>query len=203
MTLSLVPYLGASSYRLPPPGPSPPDNSNISLSFITGVLYDLPPLLKSFGDVVHDVPKEVRRGTPVSAVFIGANPRNNLRLEKTYAVVEKLVAGSSAPSSAPSHLDESQDLRIKDRARSQPPVEGSSGKQEEWQPVRNDADWHLVFRWRRVNEVLATSEVTITWETEDWAEPGTYRLRYFGDSKSLLGSITGFEGISSSFELVV
>lgn len=77
------------------------------------------------------------------------------------------------------------------------------GPPTSWQVVRDDGDWHLVFRWRRVSEILATSEVSITWETADpRAEAGTYRIRYFGDAKSLGGGITGFEGTSSAFELV-
>lgn len=168
VTLSLVPYLSASSNTMPPPGPSPPDNSNRSLNFISGVVYDRTPLFKKFGNVVTDVEDNVYRGTPVSAVFVGANPRNNLRLEQSYAAVEKLVEGE---------------------------------QEKKWQVVRDDSDWHLVFRWKRTSGILATSEVTVTWETEEWAEPGTYRLRYYGDSKSLSGSFTEFEGISGEFQL--
>ncbi|KAF3021459.1 hypothetical protein E8E14_008778 [Neopestalotiopsis sp. 37M] len=171
VTLSLVPYLSASSNRMPSPGPSPPDNSNRSLNFIPGVVYDRPGLFKKFGDVITDVADTiVHRGSSVSAVFVGANPRNNLRLEKTYAAVEKLVE-----------------------------TEGLTKQQ--WEPVRDDSDWHLIFRWHRTSELLATSEVTVTWETEEWAEPGTYRLRYFGDAKSLSGSLTEFEGVSTEFQL--
>ncbi|ETS82114.1 hypothetical protein PFICI_07116 [Pestalotiopsis fici W106-1] len=171
VTLSLVPYISASSTRLPSPGPSPPDNSNRSLNFIPGVVYDRPPLFKKFGDVITDVDDtDIHRGSSVSAVFVGANPRNNLRLERSYAVVEKLIE-----------------------------TEGSM--KQKWQTVRDDSNWHLVFRWRRTSELLATSEVTVTWETEEWAEPGTYRLRYFGDAKSLSGSLTEFEGVSGEFML--
>jgi neutral ceramidase len=156
---------------MPPPGPSPPDNSNRSLNFIPGVVYDRPGLFKKFGDVITDVKDTiVHRGSSVSAVFVGANPRNNLRLEKTYAAVEKFVE-----------------------------TEGLTKQQ--WEPVRDDSDWHLIFRWHRTSELLATSEVTVTWETEEWAEPGTYRLRYFGDAKSLSGSLTEFEGVSAEFQL--
>ncbi|KAI1875286.1 hypothetical protein JX265_004344 [Neoarthrinium moseri] len=209
VTLSLMPYLSASSNRKAPPGPSPPDNSNRSLNFIPGVVYDRPPLFKSFGDVVTDVESVVRRGEHVSAVFVGANPRNNLRQESSYAVVEKLVTNSS-PTPA-THSGASQELLRKgreqdeqtasDNSRSTSTIEESLTPKQ-WLPVRDDRDWHLVFRWRRTSELLATSEVTITWETEDWAEPGTYRLRYFGDAKSLAGAIAEFEGTSGEFEVV-
>lgn len=208
VTLSLVPYLSASSKSRPPPGPAPPDNANRSLNFIPGVIYDRPPLFKNFGDVITDVRTTVRRGTPAAAVFVGANPRNNLRLEHNYAVVEKLVDDSSTVAtlvdpdspelaSLDSPSETSEELR-KERERN----ESSPQAEKTWQVVRDDSDWHLVFHWRRTSELLATSEVTITWETEDWAEPGVYRLRYFGDAKSIGKPITMFEGFSGEFELV-
>jgi neutral ceramidase len=177
LTLTWLPSLSSSKSNdniQPPHGPEPPDNSNRSLSFIPSVIRDAPPLFKDFGDVAKDVEtsRPYHKGEVVSATFIGANPRNNLRLEGSYAVVEMLVS----------------------------PTESES---EEWEVVRDDSDWHLVFRWRRISELLATSEVTIEWETVDpWAEPGIYRFRYFGDAKGLGGGITAFEGVSGQFELV-
>ena len=48
--------------------------------------------------------------------------------------------------------------------------------------------------------MLATSEVEITWEIEDDAERGRYRIRYFGASKTpISGAITQFEGVSGTF----
>ncbi|RYO85280.1 hypothetical protein DL766_009023 [Monosporascus sp. MC13-8B] len=166
VTLSWVPYLSSVSSR-PPRGPEPPDNSNRSLCFIPSVIHDATPFFKSFGDIVRDVEKVYHRGATVSASFVGANPRNNLRLEGSYAVVEQLDPAT---------------LR--------------------WSVVRDDGDWHLVFRWRRVSELLGTSEVDISWETEPWAEPGRYRIKYFGDAKGFTGTITPFESLSSEFEIV-
>ncbi|KAH9906653.1 Neutral/alkaline nonlysosomal ceramidase [Xylariomycetidae sp. FL2044] len=167
VTLSWIPALGSRATSRPPRGPEPPDNSNRSLSFIPSVVHDSPPFFKQFGQVLRDMDNIYHGGSRISAAFVGANPRNNLRLEGSYAVVEK---------------------QTRDGAR--------------WETVRDDADWHLVFRWRRISEILATSEVEITWETEPWAEPGRYRLRYFGDAKSLAGKITPFEGVSSEFQLL-
>ncbi|CAK7204100.1 hypothetical protein SEUCBS139899_006853 [Sporothrix eucalyptigena] len=164
VTLEYLPLLGS---KAPPPPweiEFPPDNSNRSLSFITGVVRDAPPLFKKFGDVTEDVNDYYTKGSKVTATFVGANPRNNLRLEGTYAAVEKLDRGI-------------------------------------WVTVRDDSDWSLVYRWRRLNTLFATSEVDIVWETEDWAEPGTYRLHYYGDAKALGGTITPFEAASSSFVL--
>ncbi|KAI0433565.1 Neutral/alkaline nonlysosomal ceramidase [Xylaria sp. FL1042] len=177
VTLSWLSSLGSASTIQPPRGPEPPNNTNRSLSFIPSVIRDAPPFFKDFGDVVQDVdgsPYQI--GEPITVTFVGANPRNDLRLEGSYAVVEKLVSDSGSAAAA---------------------------SPQQWQAVRDDGDWHLVFRWRRVSELLGTSEVAITWETVDpWAEAGTYRIRYFGNSKSLGGTITEFEGVSGAFELV-
>lgn len=78
-------------------------------------------------------------------------------------------------------------------------VEKQNGDQ--WTRVRDDADWFLVYTWRRTNFVLGHSEVDVTWETGGNAEPGTYRFKYYGDHKNLLGRITAFEGTSDSFQL--
>ncbi|KAK3685736.1 Neutral/alkaline nonlysosomal ceramidase [Podospora appendiculata] len=167
LTLSFLPYLGANAAPVPATklGPLPPDNRNRSLSFITGVVYDGTPIGKNFGDVLTDAAASYHKGTSAHAVFVGANPRNNLRLEATYAAVEK--------------------------------QNGTA-----WSTVRDDSDWTVVFNWKRVNGLTGTSEVDIVWETESWAEPGTYRIRYFGDQKNALGKITAFEGASRSFTLV-
>ncbi|KAI0811360.1 Neutral/alkaline nonlysosomal ceramidase [Xylaria sp. FL0064] len=181
VTLSWLSSLGASSTIEPPRGPEPPNNTNRSLSFIPSVIRDAPPFFKNFGDVVQQVDDGVyQKGDSITVKFVGANPRNNLRLEGSYAVVEKFVTtdADSDPDSA-------------------------SAASPQWQVVRDDSDWHLVFRWRRTSELLGTSEVAVTWETVDpWAEPGMYRIRYFGSAKSLGGEITEFEGASGAFKLV-
>ncbi|ORY68716.1 Neutral/alkaline nonlysosomal ceramidase [Pseudomassariella vexata] len=186
VTLSLIPYLSASSNKQPPMGPQPPDNSNRSLSFVPGVVHDKPPIFKAFGDVITDVRETYRRGTSATVVFVGANPRNSLRLERSYAMVEKLIETPA-------------DLLLRHKTTR---VTADGADKRQWIVVRDDSDWHLVFRWRRTSELLATSEVEITWETEEWTEPGIYRLKYYGNAKSLSGEITEFEGISRDFTLI-
>ncbi len=167
LTLSYLPYLDSSSSSLPAPGPSPPDNVNKSYSFITGVVYDAAPPFKHFGDVATDVEPTYSIGDVISATFIGANPRNNLRLEGTFVAIEQLN-----------------------------PVSGA------WARVRDDSDWALVYNWKRISEILGTSDVTIVWETEVWAQPGQYRIKYYGDWKNGIGGkITAFEGTSGVFTL--
>ena len=201
LTLTYLPYLDPTTKPKLDPGPSPPIYVNKSLSFIHGVVYDRPPLFKSFGDVLHDVighhpsssssfaPYSYQPGRTVSATFVGANPRNNLRLEQTYAAVERKRSPSSSSSSSSSNLNNSDDHD-----------NDNDNDNDLWTPVRTDADWSLVFRWRRTNSVLATSEVTISWEIEKGTESGVYRLRYYGDAKApVTGAVSGFEGVSGDF----
>ncbi|ETS78190.1 hypothetical protein PFICI_10252 [Pestalotiopsis fici W106-1] len=166
LTVSNIQYLAPSATSSPPPGPSPPDNRDNSLSFITGVVFDAAPIGSSFGDVTGQPAASYARGAVVNATFVGANPRNNLRLEGTYAAVERLDNGDT------------------------------------WTQVRDDSDWSLVYTWTRTNTILAYSDVTISWETETDADAGTYRIKYYGDWKNLIGGgITAFEGASDTFTL--
>ncbi|OTA70539.1 Neutral/alkaline nonlysosomal ceramidase [Hypoxylon sp. EC38] len=209
VTLSWIPALSSSASSRPPRGPEPPNNSNRSLNFIPQVIYDSPPFFKRFGDVKQDVEQTYKIGDRVTAKFIGANPRNNLRLERNYAVVEKRTSPPAQPATivhGSGSMGGNQELRkewFPNQNYNKKDQEGEVHTDEdEWKVVRDDSDWHLVFRWRRLSELLATSEVEITWETADpWAEPGRYRIRYFGDAKNLAGQITEFEGVSGEFEL--
>lgn len=207
LTLSRLPYLSSgartsSNASLPPshpslpalcPGPQPPINTNVSLSFISPVVLDRTPFFKTFGDVLENVRPRYSLSSSsapiVSATFVGANPRNNLRLGATFASVEK--------------FDEQTAV---------------------WQRVRDDEDWSLVFEWKRVSSTLGTSNVRISWElgweVGVWGRndggranvevdgdvveklKGRYRFRYFGDAKSIGGSVTAFEGVSGEFELI-
>ncbi|KAF3095738.1 hypothetical protein TWF706_007895 [Orbilia oligospora] len=88
LTLKYLPFLSPANTKTIDPGPSPPDNSDSSLNFITGVVYDNPPIFKSFGQITTDAAASYRVGDTATVVFIGANPRNNLRLEDTFAAVE-------------------------------------------------------------------------------------------------------------------
>lgn len=70
--------------------------------------------------------------------------------------------------------------------------------------MRDDHDWFLSLTWTRDDSLLGTSRVVLSWETAEagGVEPGTYRMVYNGDSKSLFGEITGFSGTSGNFTLV-
>ncbi|KAL8928599.1 MAG: hypothetical protein Q9208_001833 [Pyrenodesmia sp. 3 TL-2023] len=69
-----------------------------------------------------------------------------------------------------------------------------------WMKVRDDSDWDLIYRWRRTNTVLGTSEVEVDWEIgAAGVDGGLYRMRYFGDAKSLGGDVEAFEGVTGVF----
>jgi len=94
LTAKYAPYLAATPPAAPISlGPDAPVHTNNSLNFIAGVVYDNPPIFKKFGDVLTDVKKTYKKGDMASVVFVGANPRNNLRLEQTFVAVEKKEGG--------------------------------------------------------------------------------------------------------------
>ncbi|KAG9228218.1 neutral/alkaline nonlysosomal ceramidase-like protein [Amylocarpus encephaloides] len=158
-------YLASDAATKPPAGPTPPDNRKNSLNLMTGVVYDNPPLFKKFGDVITEPTTSYAHGAVINATFVGANPRNNLRLEGTFTAVEMVVNGK-------------------------------------WAPVRDDGDWFLVYTWERKDGLLGSSHVIVSWETESYAVPGTYRIRYNGDSKTpVTGTIVPFSAVSRNFTL--
>jgi neutral ceramidase len=55
---------------------------------------DRAPLFRTFGSIIDNVAAHYIAGDTIVARFVGANPRNNLRLEGTFAAVEKLVPGT-------------------------------------------------------------------------------------------------------------
>jgi neutral ceramidase len=168
LTTSYLPYLSSSPPSTPlAEGPLPPNNVNISLSFITGVVYDTAPLGSSFGAVVTDVPSTpvtAGQSSPVNVTFVGANPRNDLRLESSYATVQ---------------------------------FQGANGA---WTTVRDDSSWDLVFNWARTNTITGTSTVTLEWFVGSDVPAGSYRMQYFGASKTpITGEIVQFSGTSGVF----
>ncbi|KAL2855068.1 Neutral/alkaline nonlysosomal ceramidase [Aspergillus pseudodeflectus] len=180
LTLTYLSYLGESAQGdYPEPnGIEPPINTDKSLSFIPSVVYDGRPLGKSYGDVITSAGKaEYHPGDIVTAKFIGANPRNNLRSDSTYAAVERRNPDTG-----------------------------------DWETVRTDSDWNLVYRWTRTNTILGHSDVTLEWEIENdfylagspsLLQEGTYRFHYYGDAKGVTGRIEAFEGVDEPFTIVI
>ncbi|XP_045447519.1 neutral ceramidase-like [Melitaea cinxia] len=72
-----------------PPGPEPEDHKSSAISIILPVVMDSAPLGTNFGDVIEQPPATVRPGETVSALFVGANPRNDLFQESSYLEVQR------------------------------------------------------------------------------------------------------------------
>ncbi|KAL6545260.1 Neutral ceramidase 1 [Orobanche gracilis] len=80
-------------------------------------------------------------------------------------------------------------------------VETLRGK-DSWDPVYDDDDFCLRFKWSRPSKLSARSHATIEWRIPESAATGVYRIRHFGASKSLFGSIRHFTGSSSAFLVI-
>lgn len=93
-----IEYLAADSSSQPVSTATPPDNRKASADFSliekNIVVYDNAPIGKSFGQCTKQPNASYARGAVVNATFVGANPRNNLRLEGTFTAVEQLVGGT-------------------------------------------------------------------------------------------------------------
>ncbi|KAH8601598.1 Neutral/alkaline nonlysosomal ceramidase [Bisporella sp. PMI_857] len=98
LSLKNLGFLSATNTSTVPTGPLPPDNREASRSISivnkNGVVWDNPPSGKSFGDVLVQPAATYKIGSVVNTTFVGANPRNNLRLEGTFTAVDQLVSGA-------------------------------------------------------------------------------------------------------------
>ncbi|KAK7030958.1 hypothetical protein VNI00_013905 [Paramarasmius palmivorus] len=92
---SLLPFLAQSVSGQPTSDAAPAEQTSKAISLQTGVIQDNPPIGKKFGDVMADVrtSSPYRAGETAFVTFVGANPRNNLRLEGTFLSVEQSVSG--------------------------------------------------------------------------------------------------------------
>lgn len=77
-------------------------------------------------------------------------------------------------------------------------VEMLQGK-DTWTPMYDDDDFCLRFKWSRPLKLSTRSKATIEWIIPSSSSPGVYRIRHFGASKGLMGSIRHFTGSSSAF----
>ena len=74
-------------------------------------------------------------------------------------------------------------------------IERRSG--DRWERVADDGDWCTKLRWRRTGRDI--SEITITWDIPGSEPPGDYRIRYFGDARSVAGQLTPLEATTRPF----
>lgn len=71
-----------------PPGMTPIDLSDSQISLQTGVVYDGTPFGKNFGDVEKNPKTIYHPGETVEAVFWGAHPKNNFRIQDTFLEIQ-------------------------------------------------------------------------------------------------------------------
>ncbi|KAG9312567.1 Neutral/alkaline nonlysosomal ceramidase [Chiua virens] len=87
---ALVPYLADNATGTATSDAPPPEQTSAAISLRTPVVVDGAGA-NNFGDVLVDIEdKTYVAGDTVSVQFVGANPRNNLRLEGTFLTVEQL-----------------------------------------------------------------------------------------------------------------
>ena len=181
LTLTYLPYLGDSSQvsRLPaiPFGPNPPINTNVSLSFIPSVVYDSAPFGKSFGEAISS-PEDIvyRPGDMVQTSFVGANPRNDLHLESTFAAVEW-------------HNPETGAWEV-------------VRTDKDWNLLYSWERTNTILAHSEVTVLWQIEDDYYSFGNPRPLENGTYRMHYYGDFKSISGNIKPFEGIGGSFRVV-
>ncbi|KAJ8318838.1 hypothetical protein KUTeg_003929 [Tegillarca granosa] len=62
-----------------------------------------------------------------------------------------------------------------------------------------DSQWETKFEWHRTSTLFGESQSTITWDIPANQEDGTYRISYYGNSKSIDGTVREFNGHSKDF----
>ena len=75
-------------------GPTPRDLSCCQNTLQTGVVFDEPPLFRSFGDMSQQPGSSYNRGQKAKAVFWGAHPKNNLKIQDTFLEIQRKVGTS-------------------------------------------------------------------------------------------------------------
>ncbi|XP_057591579.1 neutral ceramidase isoform X2 [Hippopotamus amphibius kiboko] len=141
-------------------------------------------LLRLILDVVDRAPA----GTTFGDILQPANPKYGVG-----EVVEVTFVGANPKNSAENRTHQTFLT-----------VEKYEATSATWQIMYNDASWETRFYWHKGSWGL--SNATIQWHIPDTAQPGTYRIRYFGHNRKqdLLKTavIFSFESTPSTFEVV-
>lgn len=177
LTLTYLPYLDTSAQaegQYPAPsGLLPPINTDKSLSFIPSVVYDGHPIGKAYGDVVKSAGNvEYAPGDVVNATFVGANPRNNFRLESTFAAIERQTDDGNWKT-----VRTDSDWSLVYRWKRTSTVLGHS---------------EVTLEWEIEDEYYTAGSLPSL-------QGGTYRFHYYGDAKGVNGKIEAFEGTDEPF----
>ncbi len=80
-------------------------------------------------------------------------------------------------------------------------VERLNDDSGDWDDVATDADLSTRVHWRRPGPISLESIATVEWKVPDGTQPGTYRIKHYGTSKSLSGALCSFVGVSSPFRV--
>ncbi|WP_280436944.1 neutral/alkaline ceramidase [Nocardia carnea] len=71
---------------------------------------------------------------------------------------------------------------------------------ERWRTIADDGDWSTTFEW--TPGPASSSQITIGWHSPADAEPGSYRIRYFGDAVKPGSDRVPISGTSSVFRIL-
>ncbi|CAK5267707.1 unnamed protein product [Mycena citricolor] len=184
---SLVPWLASTPPAAAPASDAaPPALQSVALSLQTGVAFDGTPGGQSFGSVQTDVAGRTRRGRRPTR----CSPARTPGCVFCPAFLIRLL--SKLKNCRQNNLRLEQTFLYVDHL-------AANGS---WTPVRSDSHPSTIYRWARVNGLTGTSTVNISWTVESGTPAGSYRFRYFGDSKALGGTITPFVGTSGTFTVV-
>ncbi|KAL3477879.1 Neutral/alkaline nonlysosomal ceramidase [Aspergillus californicus] len=180
LTLTYLPYLDESAQQAglapAPNGVEPPINTDKSLSFIPSVVYDGHPIGKAYGSVITSAGNaRYAPGDIVTATFTGANPRNNLRQESTFAAVER----QNPDTGKWEVVRTDSDWSLVYRWRRTSSILGHS---------------EVTLQWEVEDDYYSTGSAHPL-------EEGTYRFHYYGDAKGLGGRIQAFEGVDEPFTI--
>ncbi|XP_048191371.1 LOW QUALITY PROTEIN: neutral ceramidase-like [Perognathus longimembris pacificus] len=112
--------------------------------------------------------------------------------KSTYRVGEVVFVGANPKNSAENRTHETFLT-----------VEKYEDSTSAWHILYNDASWETRFYWHK--GLLGQSNARIEWHIPDTAQPGIYRIRYFGHNRKqeILkpAVLLAFEGTSPSFEV--
>lgn len=158
-----------------PAGPTPRDLSSKQISLAPGVVHDLTPLGKKFGDIDTQPEASYQRGQQAQAVFWSAHPKSTLAYELQ---VNKTGTRDIEPYTMAIQYNDGNG----------------------WRTIATDSDWNTTNQWQRV--LAAQSKAKLTWNIPDDAAPGEYRFYHHGAYKKIFsGKLIPFEGYSQSFKV--
>lgn len=192
LTCTYLVRLAAETVHLPSfdQGPSPPILINDSLSFIRPVVVDNAPLFKSFGDVKDDVKAIYFPGDTIEATFVGANPRNEYRLGRTFAAVEQFDYELKSWK----RIRDDSDWSLIFEWKRTNELLGTSEVKISWETKWETGVWR--------EDGIGKNDLHGDLFTRGISLQGLYRLVYYGDAKHLDGKIEAFKGLSGEFKIV-